>query len=423
MSFLRALLGIAVFCLLARGLARERRQKVPWRIVLISLALQFAFAGLVLETGVGQSAFRAAGDFFVRMLDVVEPGTRLVFGVLADADALERVFGPGAGTIFAFAAKGLMALVFFAALMGVLYHLGVMQIVVWALARVMKATLGVSGAEAMAVAAEIFVGPTESPLAIRPYLASMTLSELNAVMVAGFATIAGTVLAIYMGILGPELAPHLITASVLTAPGAFLVAKLMLPETATPETIGNFPLRVERTAGNALEAAANGAQDGIKLALNVGGMLIAFMALVNLVNWPLAALGDALALDGGLSLERLFGWLFAPAAWLMGVDGWHDSELVGSLLGTKIAVNEFVAYLRMGALLAEPSQFEHARSAAIAAYALCGFANFGTIGIQLGGMAVLAPARLPEISRLALRAMLGGTLASWIAGAVAGAFL
>jgi CNT family concentrative nucleoside transporter len=169
--------------------------------------------------------------------------------------------------------------------------------------------------------------------------------------------------------------------------------------------------------------AANGAQDGIKLALNVGGMLIAFMALVNLVNWPLAALGDALALDGGLSLERLFGWLFAPAAWLMGVDGWHDSELVGSLLGTKIAVNEFVAYLRMGALLAEPSQFEHARSAAIAAYALCGFANFGTIGIQLGGMAVLAPARLPEISRLALRAMLGGTLASWIAGAVAGAFL
>jgi CNT family concentrative nucleoside transporter len=423
MTFLRALLGIAVFCGLTWCLSSARSRRIPWRIVLLSLALQFAFAGLVLRTGVGQRAFRLAGDLVVRMLDAVEPGTRLVFGVLSDAEALERVFGPGSGTIFAFAAKGLMALIFFAALMGVLYHLGVMQLVVWLLARAMKATLGVSGAEATAVAAEIFVGPTEAPLAIRPYLAGMTLSELNAVMVAGFSTIAGTVLAIYMGILGPELAPHLLTASVMTAPGAFLVAKLLLPETGTPETMGRFPLRVERTAGNLIEAAANGAQDGIKLALNVGGMLIAFMALVNLVNWPLAALGTALDVEGGLSLERLLGWLFAPAAWLMGIEGWRDSQLVGALLGTKLAVNEFVAYLHMGALVAEPSRFEHARSAAVAAYALCGFANFGTIGIQLGGMAVLAPARLPEISRLAFRAMLGGTLASWIAGAVAGAFL
>jgi CNT family concentrative nucleoside transporter len=363
----------------------------------------------------------------VRLLDTVEPGTRLVFGVLSDAEALERVFGPGSGTVFAFAARGLMALIFFAALMGVLYHLGVMQLVIWVLARVMKATLGVSGAEAMAVSAEIFVGPTESPLAVRPYLAGMTLSELNAVMVGGFATIAGTVMAIYMGILGEELAPHLLTASVMTAPAAFLTAKILLPETGEPRTRGSFPLRIERTAGNLLEAAATGAQDGIKLAINVAGMLIAFMALVNLVNWPLAALGEELGLERGLSLQRLFGWLFAPAAWLMGVEGWHDSQLVGSLLGTKMAVNEFVAYLDMRAILGGPTLreggFEHGRSAAIATYALCGFANFGTIGIQLGGMSVLAPERVKEISRIALRAMLGGTVASWIAGAVAGVFL
>lgn len=422
MVLLRALLGIVAFCLFAWAFSSARR-RFPWRVVVLALALQGVFAGLILRTDAGYRLFQGAGDFMVRLLDVVEPGTHLVFGVLADASALERVFGPGAGMVFAFAAKGLMALVFFAALMAVLYHLGVMQFVVWCIARVMKATLGVSGAEAMAVAAEIFVGPTESPLAIRPYLAGMTRSELHAVMVGGFATIAGTVLAIYMGILGPELAPHLLTASVMTAPAAFVTAKILLPELERPSTLGSFPLRIERSASNLIEAAASGAQDGIKLALNVAGMLIAFMALVNLVNWPLGWLGGELGLERGLSLQRIFGWLFAPAAWLMGIEGWHDSQLVGTLLGTKLAVNEFVAYLDMRTLLTGPSGFEHPRSAAIATYALCGFANFGTIGIQLGGMAVLAPNRLSEVSGLALRAMLGGTLATWISGAVAGAFL
>lgn len=422
MPFLRALLGIAAFCALAWLLSSDRR-RFPWRVVLFALGLQFLFAGFVLETETGRRLFQGAGAFVVRLVDNVKPGTELVFGVLADAEALERVFGPGSGTVFAFAAQGLMALVFFAALMGVLYHVGLMQLVVWSLARLMKATLGVSGAEAMAVAAEIFVGPTESPLAIRPYLPRMTLSELNAVMVGGFATIAGTVMAIYMGILGEELAPHILSASVLSAPAAFLAAKILIPESGTPETGGHFPLRIERTASNVLEAAATGAQDGIKLALNVAGMLIAFMALVNLVNWPLASLGEALELEGGLSLQRLFGWLFAPAAWLMGVEGAHDSQAVGALLGTKFALNEFVAFLDLGTRMASADPLQHPRSAVIATYALCGFANLGTIGIQLGGLAVLAPERMKEVSAIAFKAMLGGTLASWIAGTVAGAFV
>ncbi len=422
MVFLRAALGIVCFCFLSWCLSSQRR-RFPWRVVLFSLALQFACAGLILETSGGYALFRAAGDFIVRLLAVGEPGSKLVFGVLADREALERVFGPESATIFAFAARGLLALIFFAALMAVLYHLGVMQVVIWVLARIMSATMGLSGAESMAVAAEVFVGPTESPLCIRPYLAGLTLSELNAVMVGGFATIAGTVMAIYMGLLGEALAPHLLTAAVMTAPAAFLTAKILLPETGAPATGGRIPLRIERTASNLLEAAANGTQDGIKLALNVAGMLIAFMALVNLVNWPLEALGERLALEGGLSLGRIFGWLFAPAAWLMGVEGWRDSELVGSLLGTKMAVNEFVAFLDLNAILARPAAFEHERSAAIATYALCGFANFGTIGIQIGGISALVPERKADLARLALRAMLGGTIASWVTAAVAGVFL
>ncbi len=422
MVFLRAALGIAAFCGIAWCLSSERA-RFPWRVVLLSLALQLAFAGLILETQAGYALFQWAGDFVLRMLAVVEPGTKLVFGPLADSEALGRVFGPENTIVFAFAAKGLMALIFFATLMSVLYHMGVMQRVIWCIARVMAVTMGTSGAESMAVAAEIFVGPTESPLVVRPYLARMTLSELNAALVGGFATIAGTVMAIYMGLVGTALAPHILTASVLTAPAALLVAKILLPETGTPETRGRFPLTIERSASNWIEAASTGAQDGIRLALNVAGMLIAFMALVNLVNWPLGALGESLGLAGRLSLARIFGWLFAPLAWLMGVEGWHDSQLAGGLLGTKMAVNEFVAYLDMHAILARADGFEHERSAAILTYALCGFANFGTIGIQLGGMSVLAPERRADFSRLALRAMLGGSLASWIAAAVAGVFL
>ena len=425
MLLLRAALGIAFFCLVA-WLLSSHRKRMPWRVVAFGLGLQVGLAGLILGTTAGRVFFQGISDFFVTLIGMSQPGVGLVFGPLADVQAMDTVFGPGAGFVFAFAAKGLMALIFFAALMGILYHLGIMQAVVWCAARVMSGLMGVSGAESMAVAANVFVGPTEAPLVVRPYIGGMTLSELNALMTGGFATIAGTVLAIYMGFVGEELGPHLLTASVMSAPAAFLVAKVMLPETEAPATAGHIAFRVDRTAGNLIEAAANGTMDGIKLALNVAGMLIAFMALVNLVNWPLGWLGGVMDLEGGLSLSRIFGWVFAPVAWLMGVDGWRDSQLVGSLLGTKVAVNEFIAFSDMSLILsgtAERPGFVHERSAAIATYALCGFANFGTIGIQIGGLASLAPERKGDLSRLALRAMLGGACASWMTATVAGVFL
>jgi CNT family concentrative nucleoside transporter len=425
MSLLRALLGIAFFCLASWLLSRKRRH-FPWRVVLFALGLQVALAAFILGTASGRALFEGATALFRTVVSKAQPGAALVFGPLADTAALDGVLGPGAGYIFAFTASGLLAVIFFASLMGVLYHLGIMQALVWVAARVMKVTLGVSGAESMAMAANVFAGQTEAPLVVRPYIARMTMSELNALMTGGFATIAGTVLAVYIGFVGEDLGTHLITASVMSAPAAFLVAKIILPETERAETAGTIPLRIERSASNVIEAAANGASDGVKLALNIAAMLIAFMALVNLLNWPLDALGEALALEGGLSLSRIFGWILAPVAWLMGVDGAHDTQLVGGLLGTKLAINEFVAYSDMRLILDGHGgrvPFEHTRSAAIAAYALCGFANLASIGIQLGGISPLAPERKADLARLAPRAMLGGAFASWMTATIAAPFL
>jgi CNT family concentrative nucleoside transporter len=355
---------------------------------------------------------------------------------------MAQVF-PDHGYIFSFAGTGLVVIIFFSALMAILYHLGIMQVLVWMLARVMSMLMGVSGAESMAMAANVFVGQTEAPLVVRPYISAMTNSELNAMMTGGFATIAGSVLAVYMGLLGPELGPHLLTASVMSAPAAFVIAKIMLPETRESRTGGHVSLRIERTASNVVEAAATGTSDGLKLWLNVIAMLIAFIALVNLINWPLGALGESIGMEAPLTLAWLFGKVFAPVAWCMGVEGWHDCELFGTLLGTKIAVNEFVAFDTMikmpaagwgdavtatgaatGVVVEQVAgAFAHTRSAAMAAYALCGFANFASVGIQIGGISPLAPERRGDLSRLALKAMLGGAFASWMTATVAGAFL
>ncbi len=364
--------------------------------------------------------FSGLASFATTLIGMAKPGTALVFGKLADPS------GPW-GFVFGFAGSGLAAIIFFSALMAVLYHLGVMQVVVYAMAKVMTTLMGVSGAESMAMAANVFVGQTEAPLVVRPYIEAMTRSELNAMMTGGFATIAGSVLAVYMGLLGPEYGPHLLTASVMSAPAAFLIAKIMIPETEESVTGSKLELRIERTAHNVIEAAANGTTDGLKLWLNVIAMLIAFMGLVAFVDWPLGALGEALGMQGGLSLSRIFGWVFAPVAWLMGVQGWHDCQLFGSLLGTKVAVNEFVAFAQMlswlpgteGAAVA----FEHPRTAQMAAYALCGFANFSSIGIQIGGIGPLAPGRRTDLSQLALRAMIGGAFASWMTATIAGILL
>mgnify|MGYP006211558413 CR=1 FL=1 len=422
MTILRGLLGLAFFVGLAWLMSSDRR-RFPARVVFGGLALQLGLAWFCLKTKVGLAFFQAIAGFVTKLISMAEPGTRLVFGNLADANFAEG----GWGYAFAFASNGLPVILFFSALMAILYHAGIMQRIVYALARVMTSLMGVSGAESMAMAANVFVGQTEAPLVVKPYIAAMTKSELNALMTGGFATIAGSVLAVYLGLLGEEYGPHLLTASVMSAPAAFLIAKVMLPESEVSATGANVELRVERTASNAIEAAANGTSDGLKLWLNVVAMLIAFMGLISLVDWFLAAISETSlwTIQGGLSLDRIFSWVFSPFAWMMGVESWHDCQLMGSLLGTKVAVNEFIAFNGMLELLAQTGEgtFDSPRTAKMAAYALCGFANFASIGIQIGGISPLAPERKPVIASLALRAMIGGAFASWMTATVAGMFL
>ena len=416
MLILRGLLGLAFFIVLAWLMSSDRK-RFPTRVVLTGLGLQLGLAWFCLKTEVGLAVFGAIAGFVSKLISMTEPGTSLVFGKLSET-------GGDLGYAFAFASNGLPVILFFSALMAILYHLGVMQRIIYLLARAMTALMGVSGAEPMAMAANVFVGQTEAPLVVKPYIPKMTASELNALMTGGFATIAGSVLALYMGVLGEELAPHLLTASVMSAPAAFLLAKVMLPETEVSATGANVELNLDRSASNLIEAAANGTSDGLKLWLNVVAMLIAFLGLVALADWLLESLAvnRFWELEGGLSLNRIFSGVFSPVAWMMGVESWHDCELMGSLLGTKIAVNEFIAFNNMEGIIKEGA-FESARTAKMAAYALCGFANFASIGIQLGGLSPLAPERKPLISKLALRAMLGGAFASWMTATVAGMFL
>jgi len=403
---LRALLGIGFFVGVAWLLSSDRT-RFQGRAVVGGIALQFLIAFVVLETAVGTSVFQSISDFVGKLISLAVPGAQQVFGSLADPA------GP-TGFVFAFAGTGLVLIIFISALFSILYHIGIMQVLVWLLAKVMSATLRISGSEAMAATANIFMGQTEAPMVIKPYVAGMTKSELNALMTGGFATIAGSVMAVYMQILGPEYASNIITASVMSAPASFTIAKLIVPETEVSATAGGVQLRMDRQATNVIEAATNGALDGLRLWLNVIAMLIAFIALVNVVNWPLGAMSE------GLSLATIFGWVFAPVAWLMGVQGWHDCQMFGTLLGTQVSINEFVGYQTLQQL--QPS-FEHERSVKMAIYALCGFANFASIGIQIGGIAAIAPERKSDLAKLAFKAMVGGALACWMTATVAGVFL
>jgi len=424
MVYLRGMLGILVLLVLGWLLSSNRR-RIPWRVIIWGLLLQLILAGVILGTPRGYAVFDALADFVAHLIGLTSHGAGFVFGDLADPTT-------DLGFLLAFAGNGLLVIIFFASLISVLYHLGVMQVIIWCLARVMSATMGLSGAEAMAGAANIFVGMTEAPLLVRPYISRMTISELNAMMTGGFATIAGTVLAVYVGIIGEEYLTHLLTASVMSAPAAFVFAKMIRPETEAPDTWGRCELRIERTAGNVIEAAADGASQGMKLYLNIIAMLVAFIALVALINWPLGWLGEVAlhmprepvgdAAADPLTLAKLFGWVFSPVAWCIGIDGWNDCQLFGSLLGTKIAVNEMIAFGEMAKLNADGA-FADPRTARIAAYALCGFSNFGSIGIQLGGITPLAPDRKGDLSRLALKAMLGATLASATTATIAAVFV
>jgi CNT family concentrative nucleoside transporter len=412
MPRLQPLVGLIVILSLAYAISTNRRA-IDGRTVAWGLSLQILFALLVLKTAVGQRIFQALGNLMNRLLDFAFVGSSMVFGPLGSKEVwpriMNQVLGPeGARWSVVFAFQVLPTIIFIAALFAILYYFGVMQLVVRVFAVVMRRVMRASGAESLNVAASIFMGQTEAPLTIRPYLPRMTESELMTVMTSGMAHISGGIMAAYI-LFGIE-AQHLLTAVIMTAPGTLMMAKIFVPETEVPETMGTVKLEIERTDVNVIDAAGRGTSEGLALALNVGAMLISFLALIALVN---ALLGLA-----GLSLQEIFGWGFAPIAWAMGVP-WRDAPAIGNLLGTRMALNEFVAYSQLGSMKAALDP----RSFTIATFALCGFANFSSIGIQIGGIGALAPSRRHDLARLGFRAMLAGTLANFITATIAGFLL
>ena len=397
-----AVLGLFVMLGIAYGLSTNRRA-INWRTVVVGTALQFLFAVVILKTPWGQAFFLWMSDTVTTFLDFADAGSEFIFG-----EGFEEHY---------FAFKVLSTIIFFSSFIAVLYHLGVIQKVVELFAFVMMRLMGTSGAETLSAAGNIFVGQTEAPLLVRPYVQDMTKSELMAVMTGGFATIAGGVLAAYVG-MGVS-AGHLISASVMSAPAALVMAKLMFPETEESVTAGEVKVEVETPYVNLIDAAAEGAGAGLKLALNVGAMLLAFISLIAVVNALLGWLGGVLGFEV-LSLEWLLGWIFRPLAWLMGVP-WHEADEVGTLLGIKTVVNEFVGYLQLEDMREAGSLSE--RSEVIATYALCGFSNFSSIAIQIGGIGGIAPERKHDLAKLGLRAMVAGSLACFQTATIAGMML
>lgn len=431
-SIIRGIIGLLFVTLLA-FLFSSNRRAINWRLVVTGILLQFVFAFLVIKTNAGRQVFGAISKCFVALFNFAGEGAQFVFGNLGK--------GSGEGSLgFFFAFQVLPTIIFFASLMAILYYFGVMQKIVQAMSWVMQRFMNTSGAETLDVAANTFIGQTEAPLVIRPYIASMTESELYTIMTSGMAHIAGGVLAAYMQLLGLALANghgapvdasqiffagHLLAASIMAAPATFVAAKMLLPETGEPLTMGTVRIKIEKTHNSLLEAAAGGAGDGVRLALNIAGMLIAFIALIALLNAILGFIGSITGLNTvllehfqkPLSLELIFGLVFQFVAFIIGVP-WKDALEVGSLMGIKLVVNEFVAYLKMADVLSAGQL--STKSMVIATYALCGFANFSSIAIQIGGLSPLAENRRGDIARLGLKAVLGGTIATWMTASIAG---
>ena len=415
------LFGLAVLIGIA-WLFSNNRRAVDWRLVLTGLSLQIAFAALVLLVPGGREVFDALGHGFVRILSFVTAGSTFIFGNLMNVETY--------GFIFAF--QVLPTIIFFAALMGVLYHLGVMQFIVRIMALAITKVMRVSGAETTSVCASVFIGQTEAPLTVRPYISRMTESELITMMIGGMAHIAGGVLAAYVGMLGggdPEqaafYAKHLLAASIMAAPATLVIAKILIPETGEPLTRGTVKMEVEKTTANVIDAAAAGAGDGLRLALNIGAMLLAFIALIALVDAPLKWFGEvtgiAAALGQPTSLSTILGYLLAPIAWVIGTP-WADATTVGALIGQKIVLNEFIAYSQLSSIIngQVPGVALGPEATLIATYALCGFANFSSIAIQIGGIGGLAPERRQDLARFGLRAVLGGSVATFMTATIAG---
>lgn len=395
-------IGLIVFLGFAYAVSRNR-QAINWHTVAWGIGLQIIFAILILKTQGGFILFQWLGDVVTTFLNFGDAGSKFLFG----ENFTEHFI----------AFKVLPTIVYFSAVITVLYHYGILQKVVQSVARLMMKTMKTSGSESLSCAANIFIGQTEAPLLIRPYIESLTISELHAVMTGGFATIAGGVMAAYISFgISPS---HLIAASVMSAPAALVISKMFVPETQHSVTAGRVEVEVKRTHVNVIDAAADGAKNGGILALNVGAMLIAFLGILALANGILGSFGQVVGLPQ-LSLEWFFSYIFAPVAWLMGVP-WQDCLQVGVLLGKKTILNEFIAYLDLQKLIADNAISE--RSQIITIYALCGFSNLGSIAIQIGGIGAIAPNRQADLAKLGISAMVAGSIACFMTACIAGILL
>lgn len=383
----------------------SNRKKINWKVVITGVGLQFILSFLILKLPWGRLAFDKAKQFFIAILGFTADGSQFIFGDLANSNKVG----------FVFATMVLPTIIFFSSLMSVLYHLGIMQKVVRGMAKFIMKVMGTSSTESLAAAANIFVGQTEAPLVIRPYVEKMTKSELMALMSGGMATVAGGVLAAYVG-MGID-AGHLLAASVMSAPAALVCAKLMVPEVESSQTAGDVKIELKATTTNVIDAATTGAADGLKLAMNVGAMLLAFIALISMLNAFLGQVGSLVGVEG-LNFELILGYLFSPFAYLMGVP-WSESFVVGTLLGKKLIINEFVAYLDLQQVKESLSE----RSVIISTYALCGFANFSSIAIQVGGIGTIAPGRKKDLAKLGFKSLIAGTLACLMTACIAGIFI
>ena len=396
------ILGVIVLLGIAFAMSNNR-SAISWKLVIWGLSLQFIFAIIILKSPIGIPFFSTIDIFIKNLLSFSDAGSDFLFKSFNN----NIVEGP----LMNFAFRILPTLIFFSSLITVLYHLGVMQFLVKNTARIMQKTMGTSGSETLCISGNIFVGQTEAPLLVQPFVSTMTNSELTAVMIGGFATVAGGVMAMYVSMLGdvPGIAGHLLAASIMSAPAALVVAKIIYPETEESKTKGDLVISIENNDDNVMEALSRGATNGMKLAANVAAMLIAFVAMIAMIN---ALLGIF-----GFSIEQILGLIFSPLAWTMGFP-WNEANLVGSLMGKKLVLTELIAYGDLSSSISNNLLSE--RSAIISSYALCGFANFASIGIQLGGIGGIAPERRKDISKLGVKTMFGGALASWLTATIAG---
>ncbi len=396
------IIGILVLLSIAYGMSNNRKA-VSKRIVLWGLGLQLIFAIFILKTPLGEPFFSAINNVFKILLSFSDAGSDFLFKSYFSG-VVEK-------PLMNIAFRILPTIIFFSSLMALMYHLGIMQKIILWIAKAMQKTMGTSGSETLSVAANIFVGQTESPLMIRPFIAKMTMSELTAVMTGGFATVAGGVMAIYISLLSdiPGIAGHLMAASIMSAPAALVIAKIIFPETQISPTNIDLDLTLTKPDDNVMEALARGATDGMKLAANIGAMLIAFVAFTALINGIFGLFN--------LTLQDLLGIIFQPLAWTMGVP-WSEADILGQLMGEKLVLTELIAYTDLSQIIRNGDISE--RTAIIASYALCGFANFASIGIQIGGISGIAPKRRKDIAKISLKAMIAGALASWLTATLAG---